>query len=162
MKLDSAKRLFSLAVLLLGLGALASGCATTNARPQPQEQAPKAAVQPENQPNKAAIGVRTQRHLKVALLTARQMFKGVGGYEAEQVTIVVCGKGVKSLLAETDIEAKIKRAREKNNLRVVACGITIKAMDIDAAALAPSVEVVPNGFIELARLQAAGYEAVVL
>lgn len=160
MLLETAKKLLSLTILLVGLSALASGCATAGAEAQPQ--ALGATAQQAEQPNKAAIGVRTERHLQVALLTARQMFEGVGGYQADQVTIVVCGPAVKLLLADTDIQAEIERTEKEGDVRVVACGITLEAMNIDPAALAPSVEVVPNGFIELARLQAAGYEAVVL
>lgn len=161
--MSTFKKLFSLFSLLFALTALASGCATAGAESQPQEQALDAvAEQPADQPNKAAIGVRTDRHVQVALLTARQMFDGVGGYQADQVTIVVCGPGVKSLLADTDIEAEIERTQKEGDVRVIACGLTLEAMELDASALAPSVEVVPNGFIELARLQAAGYEAVVL
>lgn len=163
MTMSNIKKFFSLSLLFIALTALASGCATAGAESQPPQQASNAvAEQPAEQPHKAAIGVRTDQHVQVALLTARQMFEGVGGYQADQVTIVVCGPGVKSLLAETDIEAEIERTQKEGDVRVIACGITLKAMEIDAAALAPSVEVVPNGFIELARLQAAGYEAVVL
>ena len=152
------RKIITFTLVLVGLAAFAAGCATAGAEPSPQGRT----VEEATQANQAAIGVRTERHLNVALLTARQMFEGVGGYQAEQVTIVVCGPAVKSLVAGSGIQSEIERTQQQGDVRVVACGLTVERMGIDPDTLVSSVEVVPNGFIELARLQSLGYQSVEL
>lgn len=146
------------AALLLVLGA-AQACASA-----PDQQAAGVVSEQGEPPTNrlAAIGVQTERHLTVALLTARQMFEGVGDYHADQVTIVACGPAVKGLFKGSGVEADIEQTAEMGDVRVVACGITLEQMERDPSELASGVEAVPNGFIELARLQALGYDAVVL
>ena len=156
---------------LLGMMGLLGACASSGDRASDEQQAVGQSVpgqstgqsaQRSTTGRLAAIGVQTERHLDVSLLTARQMFEGVGDYQADQVTIVACGPAVKSLLKGSGIEAELEKTRAKGDVRVVACGITLEQMKLDPDQLADGVEAVPNGFIELARLQALGYDAVVL
>lgn len=148
---------FVVVLLFLGIGAIAiTGCATAGA-----EQSASSAVERTTEAHRAVLGVRTDRHLNVALLTARQMFEGAGGYAAEQVTIVVCGEAVRSL-GDDSVRGEIERIRQTGDVRVVACGITVDRMGLDPNSFAPGVEVVPNGLVEMARLQALGYQSVEL
>lgn len=137
----------------------AAGCATAGAEPVATEQAEPAepAVT-----TRAVIGVRTPRHVEVALLTARQMLDGTAGYRADDVAIVVCGKGVGKLVKGAGLDAQVDQAVGERGVRVVACGLTIERMGIDPSTLLDSVEIVPNSIIEMARLQALGYQSVEL
>lgn len=162
MKLEK-KRIFAL--LVIAAAALAAaGCATTTAEagsPPPASQSAEPANE-EVQSTKAAVGVRTPRHVRVGLLTARQMLEGVGGYQADEVAVIVCGEGVESLVAGGELDEDVQHTLEAGDVRVVVCGLTVDRMDIDPDRLITGVEVVPNGIIELARLQSLGFESVEL
>jgi intracellular sulfur oxidation DsrE/DsrF family protein len=45
-------------------------------------------------------------------------------------------------------------------VRVAACGISLERAGVDPSALVPSVEVVPNGLVEVLRLQRDGFLSV--
>jgi intracellular sulfur oxidation DsrE/DsrF family protein len=141
-----------------------AGCATGDAAPNSQRPSTTEATTADqaNRANKAVIGVRTPRHMKVALLTARQMHEGVGGYQAEQVAIVACGGAVDSLVKGGGLDEELERALEQDYVSVVACGLTVEHKGIDPDTFVSGVDVVPNGFIELARLQALGYQSIEL
>lgn len=153
------KRIFhALFATLLALTMLA-GCTTTS-----QHEADSAdanAAQNAVETNKAAIGVRTERHLKVALLTARQMLSDNADYQADQVTIVAFGGAVPALRKDGKLIDDINKSVAMG-VEIAVCGLTIKHKKIEADALADGVEVVPNGFVELIRLQSEGFHTIEL
>lgn len=146
-------------VLVAVMGLVAAGCATptADASSGPQERA----VEENGEPNRAALGIRAPKHLKVSLITARQMLAGKGGYEAERIAIVVCGNAVEGLVEGSKLEDELEEIQEKP-VTIVACGLTVERKGIDEADLIDGVEVVPNGIVELARLQEQGYESIEL
>jgi hypothetical protein len=99
--------------------------------------------------------------MKVALLTARQMLSGQGEYRADDVTIVACGKGVPALKTDGELAGAIAETQAMG-AKIRACGLTVEHMGISPSALADGVEVVPNGFVELIRLQSKGYYTIEL
>lgn len=109
----------------------------------------------QNEPIQAALGVRTERHLDVALLTARQMLAGEG-LKAREVDIVVCGPGVEALTTGSEYVAEVAEHLDRAG-RVVVCGLTLEELDIDSGSLLPGVTVVPNGLVEIFRLQQEGF-----
>lgn len=146
-------------ILLLTLIGTASACAPSS-RTTADVPHDARASSPQDT-GKAAIGVRTARHMKVALLTARQMLSGDGEYRADEVTIVACGKGVPALKSDGDLADDIA-STQSLGAKIRACGLTVEQMGLSPDALAEGVEVVPNGFVELIRLQSKGYYTIEL
>lgn len=107
------------------------------------------------------IAVQTSKHLKVALLTAVQLLDGTGAIKIDHVEIVVCGRAVSELLHGSKLRARLSKA-EVRGVRIVACGLTMKKKKIDPKTLLKGIEIVPNGLIEIIRLQAAGYYSITL
>lgn len=145
------KRLFCMVVALFAF--TAAGCASTAQAAHP-DPAASAARPPDSQ--KAAIGVSSPRHLKVALLTARQMLSGQGTWQAKKVEVVVYGKALLSLQQGSELAADVAKT-QKMGARVVACAIAMKGLGVDKSSLLDGVGVVPNGLTELVRLESRGY-----
>ncbi|MGM0556560.1 MAG: DsrE family protein [Myxococcota bacterium] len=162
MKFNSGSRLLknyhSIAVALLTV-LLAASCAPTS------QQGPDATtehrVSSTADERKAAIGVRSKRHMKVALLSARQMLSGEGTYSADRVAIVACGGGVSALEKGGDLTEDIRKSQAMG-AEISACGLTVEHLGLSPDALADGVDVVPNGFVELIRLQSEGYYTIEL
>lgn len=104
------------------------------------------------------ILVQTPQHLDVALLTARDL---VASHEATEVRVLACGPAVNALQAE-GAAAKAIADRDRAHVLIVACGLSLERAGIAASSLAPDVQVVPNGIVEVLRLQRAGYRSVEL
>lgn len=109
---------------------------------------------------KVAIGIRKPKHLKVAMMTAHNMLSNKG-HRAKQVSIVACGPAVKDLQTSSPVASKVKQSLD-NDIRIVACGVTVDRMGLDKDSFISGVIVVPNGITELARLQANGYVSIEL
>lgn len=155
------KRLFVLLSIALTT-ALGAGCASSSQAATPPEQAARQPVASEPvESKKAVLGVRTPRHMKVALLTARQMLSGEGTWAAEEVAIVACGGAVPALQKDSDLAADIAKTQEMG-AHIAACGLTMEHKGIAEESLAEGVEVVPNGITEIVRLQSQGYLSVEL
>lgn len=99
--------------------------------------------------------------MKVALLTARQMLSGDATYSADHVTIVACGGGVSALRKDGNLTEDIEKTRAMG-AEIAACGLTVEHKGLSPDTLADGVEVVPNGFVELIRLQSEGYYTIEL
>ena len=141
--------LLILSAIFLSLGSLGYAAAT---------QTGIRTVQPRSG---TVIAVQTSKHLKVALLTAVQLLNGTGAIKIDHVEIVVCGKAVSALLHGSKLRARLVKAQNRG-VRIVACGLTMKKKKIDPKTLMKGIDVVPNGLIEIIRLQAAGYYSITL
>ena len=82
-------------------------------------------------------------------------------FAAAEVTVVVCGEAVGAITKEGEHAALVRESHQAG-VRVTACGLSLKEKGLAATALAPEVEVVPNGLTELLRLQAQGYRTLEL
>lgn len=109
---------------------------------------------------RVAFLVQGSKPLKVVLQTARQMLEGKD-FPASEVTVVVCGEAAGAIAADGE-QVGLARAAHEAGVRVAACGLTLKEKGIDPASLAAGVVVVPNGLIEVLRLQVLGYRTVEL
>lgn len=134
--------LLLLSLVFLTIGA---GCASIRS----QDSGDSAA-----QPVHAAIAVRTDAHLEVALMSAHQMLDGER-LPAERVDIIVCGPPVQSLTPPSEFADDIRRLTERGS-QVVACGVTMERMGLGPKDLLPEVSTVPNAFIELIAIQQEG------
>ena len=141
-------------VLLLGTGL--GACATAEGGTVGQADGTAVAEQ-----TRAAIGVRKPKHVEVAIMTARQMLAGEAEQSADRVDIVTCGPAIRALATDSD-RADIVRQAVEAGVRLKACGVTVERMGFDASGFIDGVEVVPNGFVELIRLQKQGFHTIEL
>ena len=144
------------AVLVILFAAGLTGCATANGETGGQNS-PAA----ETAETKAALGVRKPKHVAVATMTARQMLAGEAEMSADEVTIVTCGPAIRQL-ADGSKRADIVRKGMEDGVQYKACGVTVERMGFDASKFLDGVEVVPNGFVELLRLQEEGVHTIEL
>lgn len=140
-------------VALLGTGLTA--CATASGETGGKGEAVETA------PTEAALGVRKPKHVEVATMTARQMLSGEAEQSADRVVIVACGPAIRELARESD-RAEIVRKGLEAGVEYRACGVTVERMGFDASTFIDDVEVVPNGFVELIRLQEEGFHSIEL
>ena len=96
--------------------------------------------------------------MPVALKTAEQMLAGQG-FLAQKVELVICGEGVQALLRSAKGAELLKQAADKG-VKIVACGLSLQQAKIDKADLAPGVQTVDNGLIEVIQLQSQGYLSI--
>lgn len=111
-----------------------------------------------NEPVRAVMLVQKPQHLKLALRTGAEMLAGKG-LPAKVITVIVCGDEVTSLRAGSELEPDLVAARTAG-VRIAACGISLERSGVDAKALSAAVEVVPNGLLEVLRLQHDGYLSI--
>ena len=140
-------------VVLLGTGLTA--CATAEGETGGEAETVDA------EQTRAAIGVRKPKHVEVAIMTARQMLAGGAEQSADRVDIVTCGPAIRALATDSD-RADTVRAGLEEGVRLKACGVTVERMGFDASRFIDGVEVVPNGFVELIRLQKQGFHTIEL
>lgn len=146
-------RLITLAFLFTSIAAIAGACT-----PRTSPGAGVPAESAHGGPVRAVMLVQKAQHIKLALRTGAEMLAGKH-LPAKAITVVVCGEEVASLRAGSELEPELAAARSAG-VRIAACGISLDRAGIDAKALSPSVEVVPNGLVEVLRLQRDGYLSV--
>lgn len=105
-------------------------------------------------PRRVAFLVLAPRPLKNVLATAQGIRK-----EGAEVTVMVCGQAVASLISGGANETASNAASD-DGVRVVACGLTLTELSVAEEKLTRGVEVVPNGLLEMLRLQEQGYRTV--
>lgn len=140
-------------VALFGTGL--SACATASGETGGEREAV------ETDRTSVALGVRKPKHVEVATMTARQMLDGEAEQSADEVVIVACGPAIREFAGESD-RAEIVRDGLEAGVQYRACGVTVERMGFDASTFIDGVEVVPNGFVELIRLQEEGFHTIEL
>lgn len=150
-----------LAVAFLAAGL--TGCATQSAQASnstdASSQQPTASSQSDE--TKAAFGVRKPKHISVATMTARHMLAGEAEVAADRVVIVACGPAIRSLADDSDRADTVRKGLE-SGVEYKACGVTVERMGFDASTFIDGVDLVPNGFVELIRLQKEGFHSMEL
>lgn len=109
---------------------------------------------------KVAFLVQAPKPLKVVLQTSQTMLEGKE-FPASAVTVVVCGEAVGAIIAGGEHEPLVREVMQAG-VRVTACGLTLKEKAIPPETLATGVAVVPNGLVEILRLQALGFRTLEL
>ncbi len=159
--MNSTSSLFVVGASALLIAIFSIACSTASANHGDEASPAATEVSTTQDTSGAVLGVRTERHLEMALLTARQVIDGNHGYKADHFVAVVCGPAVQSLTENTDLADTIS-ALPSDRVEIKACELTMEQLDIDADELPPSVGIVPNGLIEMMRLQKIGYQSVEL
>ena len=155
--------------LILGIVVASMGCPRAAAAEEGHKAcaAPKAGehhgaadAAPVEKATGVAFLVRDVSTLKASLGTAGQMLHGQG-FPVAHAEVVVCGKLVQQLVMGSDLEPAIARA-SKGGVKVVACGLSLAHLQVDPRSLSTYVTTVPNGLVEMVRLEAQGWQAVSL
>ncbi len=150
--------------LILGVVVASMGCPRAAAAEEGHKAcaAPKRAAlgAPVEKAEGVAFLVRDVSTLKASLGTAGQMLHGQG-FPVAHAEVVVCGKLVQQLVMGSDLEPAIERASQ-GGVKVVACGLSLAHMHVDPRSLSTYVSTVPNGLVEMVRLEAKGWQAVSL
>jgi len=110
--------------------------------------------------NKVAFLVKDDRMLRSSLMSVVQMLQGEG-YPAAKATIVVIGPALKSLKKGSDAESEVNKALSAG-VKIDACEVAMKHMDITPDQLIEGVNPVDNGFFQVFRLQKQGYQTLTL
>lgn len=144
-----ARHMLLAAVLLSGA---AAGCAPASRQPGTASAAAPRAT------HGVVLLVQTPQQLEVAVASATQLASEPGVVE---VRVLACGPAVGALRDGGPLDGRVP-ALNTRRVHVVACGLSLAHAGIDAASLAPGVEVVPNAIIEIVHLQRDGYLSVEL
>lgn len=152
----SVSRTFGVLLVVVLTAGLA---ACTTARGQHASSQQKEATA---ETTKVALGVRKPKHVEVGIQTARQMLSGEATLTADRVDIVACGPAIRALASDGE-RADVVRQGLDAGIRLKACGVTVERMGFKAERFVDGVEVVPNGFVEILRLQdEEGFESMEL
>jgi uncharacterized protein len=81
------------------------------------------------------------------------------GADGAEIELVVYGPGIAMLKKDSPVTERLAAA-VKAGVRVVACQNSMRGFKLAQADLAPGVDVVPSGVVELIRRQHAGYAYV--
>ena len=108
---------------------------------------------------KYALLVMKTQHLKAAIMTG-QGFKATSPKIDFQ--IVACGELVKEIAADSALQNLISQAVNKDRLKIVICGISIKQFKVDKTTLPAETPVSENGLIYMFGLQEQGYKTIIL
>lgn len=109
---------------------------------------------------KVAFLVREPEQINVAMMTAKEMLSGRAEVKAAEASIVVCsGGGISAVKKGSNLSDALDQT-VKAGTRVVACGLSLKKMGVEPKELHASVQVVPNGLVEMIRLKSQGYLSV--
>ncbi|WP_336000385.1 DsrE family protein [Halorientalis halophila] len=92
---------------------------------------------------------------ETGLAIARNLLDDESG-SIDDVAIVVQAGGVQSIVADGE-NAETVRALLDDDVAVSACSNTLEMMDMDESDLVEGVETVPEGAVEVTRLQDEGY-----
>ena len=74
----------------------------------------------------------------------------------DDVAVVVQAGGIRSVTAGEDLEDRVTALRDEG-VAFRACANTLDAMDMEESDLVEGVETVPEGAVEVTRLQNEGY-----
>lgn len=121
--------------------------------------APRPPAEPAEVPGVVLL-VRSLRHLEMALKTGEHLRSG-SRVQAALVQIVVCDEAVQSLVDNAALAARIASANAVG-VHTFACGLSMERFGVAPSALPAAVGQVPNGVIEVLRLQSIGYLSVEL
>lgn len=110
-----------------------------------------------NENQSYAMLIRNMNHLNAAIKTVQMLEedeqKSVANFE-----VVICGKEVKNLREHSDLICSAK----EHNIKLSACGMSLKKFSVPQSALPAGIQVVPNGLIRLFELQELGYHTITL
>jgi intracellular sulfur oxidation DsrE/DsrF family protein len=88
------------------------------------------------------------KQLKPIFLAAKDL-STEDGVNFGEFKVIICGKTI------TDLA-------EKNNVKIVACGFSLKKFHINPQDIPKQIEIVPNGILYNFQLQKSGYLSITL
>lgn len=90
-----------------------------------------------------------------ALVIAENLVADESG-TIDEVAVVAQSKGIRAVSADGDRADRVAALRD-DGVAFSACANTLEAMDLDESDLVDGIETVPEGAVEVTRLQDEGY-----
>lgn len=135
-------------ILIFAIFALFTSCAS---------QAQKTADSPKK--NYVVLTSNIQQ-LKPIILAAKDLSiedgKNFGEFE-----VIICGKTITNL-AENEIITQYVEMAEKNKVKLIACGFSLKKFNVNPKDIPKQIEIVQNGILHNFQLQKSGYFSITL
>lgn len=94
----------------------------------------------------------------LALNNAENVQQAIGK-DKVKVEIVAYGPGLKMLTSDSKVAGRVNGALDRN-VKLIACGTTMKKMKVTEADLIGGVSVVPGGVIQIMQRQSEGWAYV--
>ncbi len=104
-----------------------------------------------------ALGAQSVKEIKGAILTMKQM--QAAGVEVEHFEVVIWGKVIRELGAESEMQQFIQE-NAPENMTFNVCAMAMKKLEVSREEIMPEIGVVPNAYIRLFQLQAKGYNTI--
>ncbi|GGD96539.1 DsrE family protein [Planktosalinus lacus] len=139
-------------ILLIALTGTTMSQAQTEAAITTTEQSIKAE-------GKYGILVMNPQHLKAAIKTGKTV---KAKSTAIDVHIVTCGKLVKEISTNPELQNLIKSAVNDHGLNILVCGLSIEQFEVDTTLLPVETPVTQNGLIYMLGLQEQGFKTIIL
>lgn len=108
---------------------------------------------------KYAVLVSTAQHLDAAITTGRSLR---ARSQAIQFQIVACGQVVKEIATNSDVSNAVRQAVNIDGLAIVVCGLSVRQLNVDPAALPREAPLTENGLTYLFGLQEQGFKTIAL
>lgn len=108
---------------------------------------------------KYALLVRNAEHLKAAIQTGME-YKTKS--EKIDFQIVICGKVMQEITTNQEILSQIQSAINQKHLKILACGLSLKKLDINPTLLPSEMTSTTNGLTYIFGLQELGYKTITL
>lgn len=150
------RSLAALMVLMVGAGSACSTLAHAGTAEDSKPALSEGEGRENEQTRKVVSMAQNPRPLKNVLETGSELAK-----QGAQVSVIACDMSMRSLLQQGENVAVARSAKE-SGVRVLACGLTLRELQIDESELLDGLEVVQNGLLEIIRLQEQGYLSVQL
>ena len=153
-----SRRLAAMALAFTATGALAespAGQAPVAAAPAALAAAP---AQTHKERAIFAVSDADPQKWNLTLGNISNAIEGLGADSAD-IELVVYGPGIEMLKKDSPVAARIAGAL-RTGVRIAACQNSMRGFHLEASDLAPGVEPVPSGVVELIRRQHAGYAYV--
>jgi len=107
------------------------------------------------QKNNYLVLSKNIQQLNPVLLTANALAKEDGNTYGE-FYVIICGKTVTDMLNNPNFNALLDKAKAQN-IKVFACGISLKKSDINPKLLPKNIEVTENGILYGFQLAKKGF-----
>lgn len=105
--------------------------------------------------NNYLVLTKNTQQLKSILLTAEDLAKEDGKKYGE-FQIIICGKTVIDFTDSSSLKEILANTKAQN-VKINACGISLKKFNIDPILLPPSITVVENGILYSFQLKKKGF-----
>ncbi|RBA29177.1 hypothetical protein [Flavobacterium tibetense] len=108
---------------------------------------------------KYALLVRNVEHLKAAIQTGMEFKTRSNKIDFQ---IVICRKVIQEITSNNKLQSQIQLAINQKQFKILACGLSLKKLDINPTLLPSEMKSTTNGLTYIFGLQELGYKTITL